>query len=379
MAFRFSLMPLGLAILRNRRRLADMLLLGCLYFVVASAAFNGFYGKWTLRDDDVKFSLPAMVDGTADRPYVYRQLLPALANGFEQLLPTSTTEALTRSLYREEGGMKSKLTSPHAADPRYALRYHFIYYGTFIILFAALFVMRDMCRTAGLGPLGATAAPAIFALFVPVLQTRGGYFYDFSEIFFMAAAVTAALRGRALWLIPLSVLGTWNKESFLFFVVTLYPLLRARMAARQAALTVAVLIVSAAATYVAVRIPFAENPGATVQVHLIGNLLYYIDPSNLLGRDVNYGIKTFSSYSVITLALIALVVARGWPGVSVRIQQHILVAAAINVPLFVLFCAPSEMRNLSMLYMGLVLLLAATVDQWFTRGPAPGVAGRRLP
>ena len=58
-------------------------LLALFYVIVAAAAFNGFYAKWRLNDGHAPHSLASMVDGTAYRPYVYRQLVPAVANGIQ--------------------------------------------------------------------------------------------------------------------------------------------------------------------------------------------------------------------------------------------------------------------------------------------------------
>src|SRR6185437_13156287 len=63
------------------------MLLVAVYFLAAAASFSGYFSKWHFRDDMPAASLPKMLDGTADRPYVYRQLLPAIANGIERALP----------------------------------------------------------------------------------------------------------------------------------------------------------------------------------------------------------------------------------------------------------------------------------------------------
>ena len=45
-------------------------------------------------------------------------------------------------------------------------------------------------------------------------------------------------------------------------------------------------------------------------------------------------------------------------------QRHAQIAAAINLPLYVLFCAPGELRNLSMLYVVLLVVLATNLEEW---------------
>ena len=64
------------------------------YFVVAAASFNGYYHKWHFAEldapgDDLRYHFEMMMDGTAYRPYVQRQLLPAAANWIDSAVPRS--------------------------------------------------------------------------------------------------------------------------------------------------------------------------------------------------------------------------------------------------------------------------------------------------
>ena len=79
-------------------RLSAGFLLLCLYFLAAASSCNGFYLPWGLRDGQWGYSLPAMVDGTAARPFVYRQLLPIIANAVYLGLPEPVEIGLVRLL-----------------------------------------------------------------------------------------------------------------------------------------------------------------------------------------------------------------------------------------------------------------------------------------
>ena len=53
-----------------------------LYFVAAAVSFNGYYDKWHFNEngvagEDHRFQFEMMVDGTAYRPFIYRQMLPS--------------------------------------------------------------------------------------------------------------------------------------------------------------------------------------------------------------------------------------------------------------------------------------------------------------
>lgn len=343
-------------------RFVDAVLLLAAYFIVSAAAFNGFYDKWAFRDNDARYSFVSMITGTAERPYVYRQFLPALINAAEAALPSAAKERLTKALFTKAGALRSGIRSPSALDPRYALRYHFMYYATFLFLLASLFVMRAVCLASGFRPLAAATAPGLLALFIPFLQTMGGYAYDFTELFFMAAAVLLILKGRLLALLPLTVLATSNKESFLLYVVTLYPFLRDRLPPQKAILLSGGLVGAAGMTYLAIRMPYGNNGGATALTYGLENVLFYLNPRNLLGREITYGLNAYRGYSFITLGLIGALAVRGWHGVSTTVRRHIMLAAAINLPLLLFLCYPGEMRNLSLVYTGFLLLLAQNLS-----------------
>jgi hypothetical protein len=61
---------------------------------------------------------------------------------------------------------------------------------------------------------------------------------------------------------------------------------------------------------------------------------------------------------------------RGWSHLPQVVHRHAQIAAAINFPLYFLFCWPGEMRNLSMLYLVFLLALAANLNEWMNSSTA---------
>ncbi len=360
-------------------------LLCCAYIVVAAAVMNGFYTKWRLNDGHPALGLSHMVDGTAHRPYVYRQFVPALANGIQALLPPATVARLSERLaeprrVNSRSGLAMRYPASEALLPAVTLRYHLVYYLTFAALLTSLFVMRRVALQAGAGAVAATAAPALLALMVPFFLTEGGYFYDFVELlFFMSAVLLAggASRQTPMRLCALAVLAglaTWNKEAFFFFTPALYPLLRRNLPRPQAAGAVAVLLLVCGCVYLALRMRYAGNPGSTVDYQLWDNLRFYADPGNWLRTENTYGVLLPRGFSLVTVLVLAGTAVNGWPRLPQAWRRHAQVALVINAPLFVLFCSPGEMRNLSMLYPSLLCLLALALAKWLAppAGSTPG-------
>ena len=57
---------------------------------------------------------------------------------------------------------------------------------------------------------------------------------------------------------------------------------------------------------------------------------------------------------------------RGWRVMPDVMKLHTKYAAIINIPLFVLFCGPGELRNLSMLFVPLLLFIASNITMSVT-------------
>lgn len=352
------------------QRLATAFVITIIYAVVAAAAFHGYYTKWRMSDLVPAQSLVAMLDGTAERPFVYRQLLPQAATLVEQALPQSIRADIERRLNSAEGGLRPPIGA-EATKQGYAVRYRIVYYATFLSLFLALFVLRSVCLSIGVSQPAATAAPAIFALMIPILQTRGGYFYDLPEVLAFALAARLALGGHIVLLLLLAIPAAANKESFLFYCLTLPPLLMVRLSFRNAVATALAAAFVSGLTYLAIRLAYAENSGQNAILQLFNNALFYANPLNLFLFDQTYGLPLFKGYGIVVFSWFAVLMAYGWRVVPACIQRHLMLAAVINVPLLLLFCAEGEVRNLSMLYVAIVALIAGALHRWLAAGANP--------
>lgn len=349
------------------QRLATAFVITMIYVVIAAASFHGYYTKWFMSDRVPAQSLVAMLDGTAARPFVYRQLLPQAATAIDRALPEGI-RAYIEYRFNSAAGALRHPTGVDAAKDGYVIRYRIVYYATFLSLFLALFALRSVCLVIGVSQPAATAAPAIFALMIPILQARGGYFYDLPELLAFALAARLALGGHIVPLLLLAIPATANKEAFFFYCLALPPLLMVRLSLRNAvAVALAAAFVSGL-TYLAIRFAYAENDGQNAILQLLNNLLFYANPLNLFLFDQTYGLPLFKGYGIAVFAWFAVLMAYGWHMVPTCIHRHLKLAAVINVPLLLFFCAEGEVRNLSMLYVAIVALIAGALHRWLVMG-----------
>ena len=106
---------------------------------------------------------------------------------------------------------------------------------------------------------------------------------------FLASATWIALRFDWWWLLPVAALGAWNKESFLFFMPTLYPFLRQRASSRLlATVTVATLTVVCGLVYLHMRTRFAHNPGSTAIMQWKDHFLTLFNPFAFSARLMRF-------------------------------------------------------------------------------------------
>ena len=66
--------------------------------------------------------------------------------------------------------------------------------------------------------------------------------------------------------------------------------------------------------------------------------------------------------SLVALAVVLLIAMRAWPACQIVIKRHLQLASAVNFPLFFAFAATDELRNLSFLFVGFVILVAFVID-----------------
>lgn len=336
--------------------LGRCVLLG-LALVISAASFSGFYAKWGFRNELPRLSLDAMLDGNASRPFAYRRLVVDAVNLIDREAPSRIKDGAKRVLRMS----KFHFAFPEVVhnDSSKALRFELVYVITYLSVVALLLASYRFAKSEGLQPIAAGIGATIFIILFPMLMSNGGYFYDYLESFFFVLFLLLARKGCWPAMLLVALLATWNKESFFFFALTAFPLLRERKSLLASAMIIAASIAIAGLTYEMQRIRFAANAGAATESHIAEQLHYFMAGTFLLQPEVTYGLPLPHPFSLPWILAIGIASAIGWRFVTAGMRQQIVLAAVINIPLFLLFCAAGETRNLSMLFPGLLVLTAS--------------------
>lgn len=349
-----------------------------LFLVCTATAFGSFFAKWGFCGAlDGPCVFQTILDGTARRPWVYRRLLPDMAAWLTRHLPTGWHDYFVQQL---QAGNLAVHYSAAAAAVNQPVDTLLVFYAAYIMAWlafvaAALLLWRIGTHLTA-DKVASALAALVFVLVFPMFLTVGGNLYDFSELFFFALAAWIALAGAPAWLLLLAPLATYNKESFFFFVVTLYPLLAARRGYLRAAGWTGAAVVLSGLVYWQVKAHYAGNPGGMVQFHLSEQLDYFRHFGHYGQFEFQYGLLAPRGFNVISLLMAGLLVRSGFKRLPRAMRRQLQLALLINVPLFLLFCYPGELRNLSMLYLGLVAMLACVLSHglsgfYRSRPPAP--------
>lgn len=336
-----------------------MVLLCALFWAVASAATSGFLSKHGMPDGARGGGVEVMLDASAKKPYVYRQLAPLVANAVGAITPQAAQAFISDWVAPERLYARAQ----SVVKPEFRFRYIVIYYLCFISLFGSLFLIRKILLHYGMNPVAAVFAPVTLVLGFPYLQTGGGYYYDSIELFFCALVFLLVLRDKMVMALAATLLATLNKESFFFFIPTLYPLLRSRYPIKRAIIWVVCGIVAAGLVNLYLKIVFFDAPGKAAEFKLFRNILTYLTPSTYFQFENTYGIVAPFGVFLGSLLIFVIVVAKAWKDCTPEIRQHLMLGTLINLPLFFLFCAPGELRNLSLLFVGLAILIGLLIQR----------------
>ena len=347
----------------------NKILLIFIFYVVAAASFNGFFAKWTFRDFYVKYSFSKMYDGTAYRPFVHRQLMLTIAKDMKSSMTPETQQKLLKffkeaevytEVFSKENFIEYYYTNTKI-EPRFSIEYHIVYFLSFVFLFLSMFIIRGIGIEITKSPTAGTLTACIFAIIFPIFETVGGYFYDFGEIFFFSLATLLAIKGYWLALILIAPIAEYNKESFLFFLITLFPFVKEKLGIRKALLVLASATFFSGVVYLIVSNTYIGNNGGTTSFHLLTHLKYLF--KNWMNLEITYGMFFGAGMFLPHVLLIAWLVKCTWKKLSVAWKNHLKIALFINLPLYWLFSYKGELRNLSLLYIGFIAMLSIFVKE----------------
>lgn len=248
-------------------------------------------------DGHPRASFPAMVDGTAHKPFVYRALVPACV----RLVLAATPDGLEN---RINAAFESKRTVRILGWRREYISYYLAAMILMLISFVGYaYALRNLtARFYDYQRVVTDMVPIGGLLVLPLFFRYYSYLYDPSNLFLFTAGIVMIVSRRTAWLYVVFIMATLNKETS-FLLVGLFLLHRWRDGKGFATLGHAAML---SALWVAIKGGLAwvyrDNPGSLVEMHLMDHnirvpaehtlsMLYFIAVVALcvvvIGRDWN--------------------------------------------------------------------------------------------
>ncbi len=327
-----------------------------LILVISAASYAGFFANWAFRDGAEAMGFTAMVEETAKRPFVHRQLLPQTVKRIADALPEQTQEKLEAKLIKSSsiGKIYAKADIPR----EYVIEYHLMYFFCFLAFFAAIWILRSLLCEIVQDKVTGTLGAMFFALIFPFFEVLGGYYYDIFEILFMFMAARFALHGNWPGLVVLAPIAEANKESFLFFLLTLYPLARSHYEVKKAAgITLGTAFI-AGVTYLYIRALYAGNPGDMADWRIKDHLGSVWRIGSYFNTTTIYGVPLGRGMFLPHMICVYWIVKKAWHHLTDAWKNHAKLALLINGILYFMFVLPDEIRDLSLLYVSFIILTA---------------------
>jgi hypothetical protein len=315
---------------------------------------HAFVSKWGFREDNERDGLIHLMEGTADRPFVYRRLSPDIVAATTDLVfPRLSAKELA---YLVNDSPLRRYRSSWVIEENWsqkkALAFHVAYLLVWSTLCGALLSMAGLLRTLrGTSWLEAILTASLGMCLLPLMFVNGGYLYDAPELFLWISLLLVAVRGPLLLLVPVFLAMLVNKESALVAVPALVPFLIARTGRGNALRWSAVLSVLGVAWVLYVRRRFAGCPGAPMEWHLGANMAFWSNPAAYLRLGTPYSpiLPSPRGGNLILLVFAFIPFRFGWKRTTSEIRWATLLMALAIVPLFLVAGSTDEVRGLSLL------------------------------
>lgn len=359
-------------------RAATLVLLAILYALVSTASIDVFMSKRAFFEgsEHRAYAFETMLDRTAHRPFVHRALMPALVNATDASLPASIAERYGPAA-RELVQRYSVRADGPFWTPSLERRYLIAFVWMNLFAFAALWALRDLLGAALPGePLLRDLAPVAFGAAVPLTYMNGGFMYDPADLFFGFVTLALAWRGRHLRALVALALAVLNKETaalgVVFLSIVAWHVSAPRVWARFTAAAGAV----AAGVLAFLWWRYASSPGSPMYDHVAENWAFWTQPRSWwLTMTVHAPLMLLPrGLSLVLLLPVVALLAHGWRERPAVLRRLLVAGAAINLPLFFLFCWKDETRNLYLMAPALVLNLCAALAALHSRGTAAATA-----
>ena len=294
--------------------------------MVLGLAFLLTYAQMTRTQmlGETRVSLERYLDGTADRPFVYRVLVPRAIIVLKAIVPEAVVRPIATSRLFDHMLVKSR----EGADP-------VSYFYLSVILMAsltgyAIVGQRLWLRLFPDGRRSALVPVGLLVLILPFIAEHHGHIYDFSVLFFMMTLLyLIATHRHALFLLTLAI-SMLNKETTVLILIAYAAYFVDRLPVKTLFLMIGAQQIAFLLIYLGLRQHFAPNSGQAMETWIRQQVAWFF----------SLPFTDFLSY----LGGMLLIGLR-WPEKPMVLRRSAWMIAP-HLALFLVGALPGEFRNL---------------------------------
>lgn len=210
-----------------------------------------------------------LVQGTADRPFVFRRLMPEIVGLIHSAVPAQTRARIDRDMAADTTRNLFPGAAYHQANLMHSIAFLVWVAGLtgFAFTMRWLFRITDASNTA-LHDVG----PVLCLLGVAAFGYVNFYCYDALTPLIFALALGLSITGRALLFWLLLIPAAYHKETAVVLPLIYGAFAMERLGARKTLLAAAAQLALIVSILLGLRAFYASNPGQSMELHFASNL-----------------------------------------------------------------------------------------------------------
>ncbi|MEM5367324.1 hypothetical protein V4C53_14975 [Paraburkholderia azotifigens] len=351
---------------------------------------NSVLLKWGFHEDknsaNYHITLPEMMDGTARKPFVYRaSFAMSVKWAVSRLAPDLQAKLYTQ--VTQHDAIRSQYFSRLPArywTPVVAITYYITYFTVVAATISALWLIYLLARMHTLTFGQALTFVVAFSLFYPLTFQESAFYYDFLELSGLFAACFFLIRRHLLACTLCIAVFSFNKETFFLAPLALFFLHERDVSLRARASWLAVQLACCLATRHLITTGYDTNIGGTVELHLVENVRFWIDPKTYLSfwNLISRSVPTPSIQNPLVIIPLVIFLRAAWRFADTRYRHYLHAALWPLVVLFIPFGYRDEVRAFALAFPALTLIAlhgASRFSQIFSSATEPSRVASKLP
>ncbi|MFC1770678.1 hypothetical protein ACFLZV_02215 [Candidatus Margulisiibacteriota bacterium] len=337
-----------------------------LFFTAAALVLNVFMSKGFI-DDSNQNTLAKTLAYKADRPWVFRVLMPMVINFSCRKVSTIIPENVKRSILTNSkirnrlDNMGKRFGWKEQPGRKYYLTMYFLLWVVLVLtLFALQYLTREVYNCTFLQ---SVAGPVIGMLCYPLFFVGGGTLYDFADLFLIILCLVFLIKEKWIFYYLFFVIAILNKETNVLLLLFYWAYYFQKHDRQKIFFHTLVHLVLGLPVFVGLKLIFQANPGPNLPFHLFLNLPFFLKlKSYFLFNDIYAPlVPSPRGFNILSVFMFVFLIFYKWKEKPKGIRNIFSIIFILYMGLLVFFGNRDEIRIFTPVLPTLYLLCFYTV------------------